>query len=279
LLVVIGDAGVAGAMVCLGLFLGAGSEPMRVLATRARTLSIVLFAAGALLGLGLQVRARTELAPPVANAVSYALDAPAQRALWVSPDAGMDAWKRQFLGAHPERGPLSAFGLERSWLRNAAPVVALGPPTLELVTDAWVGDERSIVLRARSPRAARTFRLWEETGVQFSRFGLDGSVPVALIRFSPELDQKLLHLLTGLNDVARWSVTLFSVKPEGSLLTLSTRHEGALELRGVDRSEGLALLPDGFTARSSAFTPGYPGDHTLVNGAPLHIAPLPRPVP
>jgi peptidase M28-like protein len=279
LLVVIGDAGVAGAMLCLALFLGAGSEPMRVLATRARALSIVLFSVGALLALALQVRVRTELAPPVANAVSYALDAPAQRALWVSPDARVDAWKRQFLGVRPERGPLAAFGLDRAWLMNAAPVVALEPPTLELVTDRWIGDERSLVLRARSPRAARTFRLWEETGVQFSRFGLDGSVPVSLIRFSPELDQKLLRWLTGLNDAARWSVTLFSLKPEGSLLTLSTQHAGALELRGVDRSEGLALFPDGYTPRSSEFTPGYPGDHTLVSGALLRVAPLPRPEP
>ncbi len=277
LLVVIGGAGVVGAMLCFGLLLGAASEPMRVLATRAKALSILAFAVAALLAILLQVRVRTEPGAPLSNAVGYALDTATRRALWISPDASVDAWTRQFLGTSPARGRLAAFGLDRSWLMAEAPRIELAPPTLELVTDSWIGGDRSIVLRARSPRAARTFLLWEETGARFSSFGFDGSVPVPLIRFSPELDEKLLRWLTGWSGSGRWSVTLFSTKPEGSLLTLSTQQEGALELRSADRSEGLAALPAAFAPRTSELTSGYPGDHTLVSGAPLRLGPLPRP--
>jgi Peptidase family M28 len=277
LVVVMGAPGASGAMACVALLLGACNTPLRVLAAHARRVSALLFAAGVVVAGLLNLQVRSELAPPAGNSVGYAVDSNARRARWVSADPFEDDWKRQFLGAHPERGRLAELPPERPLLMNAAPFVALEPPVLELVSDIMSGSERTLVLSVRSPRAARSLIVWEATGVQFSAFRFDESAPFAIVRFTPELDQRLFRLLSGLGDGGLWSATLFSTPPQGSRLALSTRHRGALELRSADRSEGLAVLPSDFVPRSERYTQGYPGDHTLVSGTPLRIATQPMP--
>jgi hypothetical protein len=275
LLVVLGAPGVAGAMACAVALLGVGPELLELLTLHPRRTTAAWLALGVLGALGLTLHVRGETGPPTPNAVAYAVDAEAGRAVWVSPDGSRDAFTAQFLGPTPMLGSVSALGSDRPFWLNPAPALPLEPPTLELVSDRWLAGERSIALRVRSPRGARSVLLWENTGVSLSDYRFDGATPLPIVRFSPELDQTLLRLLTGLGDRARWSITLFSPQPEGSDLTLVTRHAGALELQIADRSEGLAILPAGFVPRSTAWTEGYPGDHTLVGGRRLVVeAPL-----
>jgi hypothetical protein len=240
---------------------------------------MTLLTLGGLGSLGLGLHVRREPGPPTPNSIAYALDSEARGAAWVSPDASPDAFKRPFLGPSPAFGKVPAFGSQRQLLMNAAPVLELEPPVLELVSDRWSEGERELELSVRSPRGARSVSIWENTGARFASYRFDGAVPLPIVRFSPELDQKLLRLLTGLGDAERWSITLFSPRAEGSRLTLSTKHAAALEFELADRSEGLAVLPAGFVPRSAEWTEGYPGDHTLVSGARLVVEALPRPTP
>jgi hypothetical protein len=279
LLVVLGAPGVAAAMACGVAVLGAGPEPLELLTLRPRPTAAALLALGLLGAVGLTVHVRGEPGPPTPNVIAYSVDAEAGRAAWASPDASRDAFTAQFLGPTPLLGSIPALGSERLVWMNTAPVAPLEPPTLELVSDRWAQGERSIELRVRSPRVARSVLLWENTAVSFSDYRFDGAAPLPIVRFSPELDQTLLRLLTGLGDRARWSITLFSPHEEGSKLTLFTRHAGALEFQIADRSEGLAVLPVGFVPRSTEWTEGYPGDHTLVSGPRLVVEARPAPAP
>ena len=154
----------------------------------------------------------------------------------------------------------------------------LEPPLLELVSDVWHDGERTLLVRVRSPRAARAVVVWEATGSQFSRLRFEGVDPIPLVRFSPELDQQLFRLLSGSDDGGVWAVTLFAPGAGGALLELTTGHAGPLALRCNDRSEGLPQQPGGLVPREPEWTQGYPGDHTLVSGPVLHVAALPQPV-
>jgi hypothetical protein len=278
LLVVLGAPGVAVAMACGVALLGAGPEPLELLTLHPRRTTAACLALGVLGAVGLTLHVRGQSGPPTPNVVAYAVDE-AGRAAWVSPDGSRDAFTEQFLGPTPMLGSVPALGSDRQFWMNAAPAAPLEVPTLELVSDRWQAGERSIALRVRSPRGARSVLLWENTGAPVSDYRFDGAAPLPIVRFSPELDQTLLRLLTGLGERARWSITLFSPQPEGSNLTLLTRHAGALELRIADRSEGLAMHPLGFVPRSTEWTEGYPGDHTLVSGRPLLVGARPAPAP
>ncbi|HTV19003.1 MAG TPA: M28 family peptidase [Polyangiaceae bacterium] len=279
LLVVLGAPGVAGAMVCLVALLGTGVDPLALLARRPRIVAALGAGLAALGAVALALHVRNDPAPPTPNAVAYALDADAQRAVWLSLDGSADAYERQFLGASPELGSVPALGSDRRVLMNTAPPIELAPPTLELVSDRWTEGERTLELRVRSPRGARSVVLWADTSARFSSYRFDGADPLGIVRFSPELDEKLLRLLTGMGDRQRWSITLFAPLPEGSRLTLVTRHAGPLQFQCADRSEGLAVLPDGFAPRSAEWTEGYPGDQTLVSSVPLEVGALAPPPP
>jgi len=278
LVVVLGAPGVAGAMACTVALFAAGDEPLALIGRRPRAAAVTLLTLGAVGGVGLALHVRGEAGPPTPNSVVYSLDAEARRAAWVSLDASVDAHERQFLGSSPRIGSVPVFGSDRPVLMNAAPALELQPPTLELISDRWVGAQRTLELRVRSLRGARSVMVWENTAVQFSSYRFDGAEPLPIVRFSPELDRRLLRLLTGLGDRQRWSITLSSPLAEGSHLTLGTRHAGALELQSADHSEGLAVLPEGHTPRSAGWTEGYPGDHTLVSGSRLVVGALPSPL-
>lgn len=278
LIVVVGAPGVAGALLCLVLLLGIWAQPLASLVARPARLAGLAFAAAVVGAVALRIEAARAPAPPVGNGVAYALDSEARHARWLSTDARLDDWKRQLLGDAPERARLLAFRLDRPPLVSDAPLIDIEPPRLELVSDAWGADGlRNLSVRVRSPRAARNLQVWEANGTELSRFQLDGVAPISLVRFSPELDQRLFRLLSGADDGGLWSVSVFAPPPEGVLLTLSTPHAGALELRCTDRSEGWPLQPSGLAPRAPDWTEGYPGDHTLVSAPPLRIAALPRP--
>lgn len=279
LLVVLGAPGVAAAMACVVALLGAGPEPLELLTLRPRRAAATLLAAGCVGSLALALHVRGEPGPPTPNSIAYVVDAATGRGAWVSPDATRDGFTQQFLGPTPTLGSVPVFGSDRLTLMNAAPAAPLEPPTLELVSDRWQQGERSIELRVRSPRGARSVLLWENTAASFSSYRFDGAAPLPIVRFSPELDRELLRLLTGLGERARWSITLFSPQSGGSLLTLSTRNPGSLEFQIADRSEGLAVVPPGFVPRFTEWTEGYPGDQTFVSGPRLKVDALPAVAP
>jgi hypothetical protein len=278
LIVVVGAPGVAGAMLCLALFFGIWAQPLAALVARPARLAGLALAAAAVGAVIVRIDAARAPRPAVGNAVAYALDGETRHARWLSTDARMDDWKRQLLGEQPQRAQLPGFRLDRPPFLLDAPLVELEPPRLELVSDGWgSAGLRVVSLRVHSPRAARNLQVWEASGVELSSFQFEGVDPIPLVRFSPELDRRLFRLLSGVEDGGLWSVSIFAPAPEGVLLTLSTRHEGALELRCSDRSEGLALQPSGVSPRAPDWTEGYPGDHTLVSGLPLRIPARPRP--
>lgn len=277
LVVVVGAPGASAAMIAVVLLLGAFAIPVELLGTRARGVCVALVAAGVLLAGALRVSVAADPGPASGYTINYALDSQAQRALWASTDGAEDAFTRQFLGDLPERGRFESFRSDQPLSVAPAPLLDLPAPALDVLSDTWLGGERRIILRVRSRRAARSLSLWETNGVAFSTYALDGSQPVQLIRFDPELDRKLYRLLSGTEDDGRFGLELFATPAQGSLLTLTTQHAGPLELRLSDCSKGLALTPAGFAPRSADSREGYPGDHTWVSAAPLAIGELPRP--
>jgi hypothetical protein len=188
------------------------------------------------------------------NHVLYTLDAPTQRALWVSSDARPDEWTEQFFGKKPERGPLAdSFPLgRRVYLQAPAPVVSFQPPEAQVREDVTANGIRHLRVHLVSPRGA------ERISVQVSAEVLGAAV-----------DGKVLTSNTTASEAQKsWSLLYLALPKDGIELVLETRAAPPLVMRVVDESYGLPLL-DGAAIRARPAhmmpAPFFRSDFTLVS--------------
>jgi hypothetical protein len=158
------------------------------------------------------------------NHVLYFLDAPTQRALWLSSDARPDEWTEQFFGKKPERGPLTdPFPLgRRVYLQAPAPVTSFQPPESRVLEDVTTNGVRRLRLHLVSPRGA------ERMSVQ-----INAEILTATVDGKP--------LPSGPTTQKSWSLLYLALPKEGIDLVIETRSAPPLAVRLMDESYGLPL--------------------------------------
>lgn len=275
LLVVLGGAAVFVPVAYLLFALGLAAAELESLAARLRASARVLLPALALAGLVLGIVGRVTASPPSGSSIAYGLDSNSGRAFWLSSDARVGRFGAQFLGAAPSHERGAVFAALTPLLQAPAPPLELPGPSLELISQATTATgRREVVLRVQSPRGARAILVWEATHASVDDFQYQSRSALPLVRFSEALDTKLFRLVTGMEYSNGWTVWLVNVPSAGGILRLETRETRALELRALDKSEGLPFLPAHATPRGATETVGPPGDQVWVTAHPLLVPEL-----
>ena len=100
---------------------------------------------------------------PRVNSLTYALDADAGEAFWLSCDPATDYWTAPFLGDAPARQAITDILPEATrtdYLRAPAPPLNLAPPQVEVLADNRDGDRRVLTLRVTASPGASVVTLY-----------------------------------------------------------------------------------------------------------------------
>ena len=210
----------------------------------ALVLALCLFAAGA-------VTTRYSAAHPKPTMMAYALDADTGKAQWASTAQRIDAWTAAYVGASARRDKLAGFYPD--WLAiefslGSAPTMPVAPPEAQLLDSSTAGDVRTIHLRVRSARQARTLLIAATKGTV-----LDA-----------EVNQHSLGKASDARWGSRgWGVDYSNAPDSGIELLLHV--QGTLKLSVTDRSAGLPAIPGAnLPPRPADSMPIQWGDTTMV---------------
>ncbi|AMR26994.1 hypothetical protein A0257_07660 [Hymenobacter psoromatis] len=187
--------------------------------------------AAALVALGVGHITRQPTADrPQQTYLLYALDAARQRAYWLSALARPDAWTSHVL-TQPQYQPLPTLYPQSTVpiLHQAAPVLALSPPTLVLLADESTPAQRRLRVRLAPGRAdvsSLVISITTATRVQTLRVAGQAIAPADL-----------------LPKAGTTSLTFFAPRAAGELIELSTAGKGPVQLAVTTRSLGLPPVP------------------------------------
>jgi hypothetical protein len=191
---------------------------------------------------------------PRPDRIGYELNVDTGQAVWVSYDRQLDDWTGQFFPSGTEStdhetallGTLPAFV-------TPAPVVAIAPPEIIVLSDTFEGDVRTLRLRLNSPRGAR---------IMVADIDAPGEV-VALAVDGRRLD---LRGLDWLGD-GEFPVIYRNAPPAGWQLTLAVRSSEPVVIDIEEVKDGLPDVP-GITREprpaEMMAAPGYAADPTTV---------------
>lgn len=119
-------------------------------------------------------------ARPRPSRIAYELDADAGTARWVSPDARLEHWTRQFFAPEQAVGAFEAtLGTDGPAFVASAPLLEAAPPQVVVEEEAAEGDERRLRLRLLSPRGAPRLEVLVEAEGEIISARLDGR-PISL---------------------------------------------------------------------------------------------------
>ena len=211
----------------------------RVSARHLKLVGAGLVAAGIFMGLfgGLGVRKSPGLSRP--DSLVYKLDAARNVAKWAADDVSHDAFVAQ-------RVPLG---------QRFARADAYNLPRLDIqATSIDDGELRHATLHLASPRAARCIKLWELTPERLVDVRIDDKSVVDVIRFSPEMDERLLRFFTGGAAASAWVMEYCGADVSGFKLEVSWPRGRPVKLRVIEYADGLPGPP--LRARTSS--DGYP---------------------
>jgi hypothetical protein len=184
----------------------------------------------------------------------YYRAAPDGAAVWQSVDQ-VDDYTRPFLGDFPRHPMLPDYFPQlgsRTTATASAPDFALRSPAIRLLSDATVGDRRTVRLRLRSRRDAAVLSLLVHTIVGNLSASVDGH-PLA---------GRDTTLLDG--STVRWSFDFYAPQPEGVVVTLDFAAGPPVLFRAVDFTYGLPAGAAGrYPARPAGMLPGRVGDGTM----------------
>jgi hypothetical protein len=209
-------------------------------------LALVFFAVGA------ETTHHSE-AHPKPTMMAYALNADNGRALWASTASRMDSWTAAYVGASAKREKLAGFypdWLRAQFFQGTAPAVALAPPEAQLLDSSTDGGVRTVHLRIRSARGARTLRLAVT----------EGTVVDAAVNG---------HALGKPSDArwggGAWGVDYSNASDEGIDLLFHVQGATPLRLAVTDQTAGLPAIPGANLPVRPADTMSFQwGDTTMV---------------
>lgn len=196
---------------------------------------------------------------PKFNSIFYAFNSDTGHAVWASMDPKADEWTSKFLSAQPPRNTLIEFFPQTRTpdrlLQNAAPLVSLAPPQVDVVNDEKNGDVRTLRLRVKSNRSASVLFLYVDSKVEILNASLNDE----------QFDQNNTAMLRRNKGI--WNMRYLAIPPEGVLLGVTFKSSEPLKIRVVDQSYGIPQVP-GITARPDYMIPWWPNslsDTTLVS--------------
>ncbi len=175
-----------------------------------------------------------DAAHPRPTNIAYVLDADAGAAAWVTTDRHPDTWQRRFVPAGAAPGGFRWLpNANPDWVKPAwqapAPVASLPPPEVAVLEDATAGGQRTLRLRATSPRGAPNLYLDLTAPGDITAATLDGS-PLDLGAWPP-------------GQRARFRVAYHAVPAEGVVVGLTFSGAGPVAVHIEDRSNGLPSVP------------------------------------
>ncbi|MCW3812874.1 hypothetical protein ONA91_00180 [Micromonospora sp. DR5-3] len=209
-----------------------------LLALRARRLAPLPAAAAGLAavvlaGVGLAVD-RFDAAHPVPTHLMYALDAGTGEARWLSREAEPQPWTAGYVdGVVSAADDFPALGDAR--LRSGpARAAGLPAPTLQVLADTTVGEQRTLRVRVTPQRPVRLLSLHVDSGTGVESATVDG-VALGVGRYTRDHPWG-------------FGVVFHAPPPEGVEITLVVTPGHRPLLRVMDASDGLAGVP-GFRPR------------------------------
>lgn len=109
------------------------------------------------------------------NSMLYVLDAAKNEAFWASYNSKTDEFTEQFLGENPTIGSYDANTTASKYktniqLHTKAPIINLQKPSINIVADTLIGNNRKIVLQISSNRNANKVELLTKIPIQFKAF-------------------------------------------------------------------------------------------------------------
>lgn len=203
--------------------------PNRPVATSWALPALAFIAALGALGVGHATRQPTADQPQQTH-LFYALDAPRQRAYWLSAAARPGAWTSLVL-TRPQYQPLPALFPQSAApiLHQAAPVLALAPPTLVLLADESTPGQRRLCVRlvpGRAEVSSLLLSITATTRVRALRVAGQAVAPADLLPAA-----------------GTTSLTFFAPRAAGELIELSVVGQGPVQLAVTTRSLGLPPVP------------------------------------
>lgn len=207
-------------VVVLALLLGI-LAPLFVGLARSRLMpSLPLVAGLACVATGL-LTARFDQQHPVPNSLIYVQNDGVGKALWLSPDADLDAWTESVFGPTPvRRNVTEAYGPQgREYWVAPAPALGIPAPVVEVLRDRVHHGSRVVDVRVRSVRNAPETRLFLE-GAELHGATVQGRE-------------------VGTRTSGRWGLILYAIPERGLDVSLRVKPGQAFQLRAIDRSYGL----------------------------------------
>lgn len=204
----------------------------------AATLAAAVFA-----GVGLSVD-RFDAAHPVPTHLMYALDAGTGQAHWLSAETDPQPWTAQYVDGFAEVPDFPVLGDAKLRVGPAEPA-NLPAPTLEVLSDTRLGEQRTLRVRLTPQRSVRLASLHVDAATAVESATVNGRrVPVGRIA-----------------EGSPWGfgVVFHAPPPEGIEITLVLRAGTRPMLRAMDASDGLDGVP-GFRPRPAGV--GVVGSHT-----------------
>lgn len=216
-----------------GLFPAATDGP-RTMFRAIPALSAALVAVVAA-GAGIAANRPTTEHPTPVN-MQYALDADTGKAYWVRSGDDPTGWSDALVRTRADLSSQFPM-LDEETTVGDAPVAALAPADVRVVSERVENGNRVLQLRIRSTRGARVLQLTQEQGTVVGASARGRDVPI---------DERFALLFHGLPE-------------EGLDLSLTVAGTTKLRLRVEDASDGLDALP-GFVRRPEGVA--AQGDHT-----------------
>ena len=121
------------------------------------------------------------------NSLLYVYDADKASASWATYDAHLDSWTKNYLGAHPtnaatlNRNPLfSKYHSELTFMADA-PKIALARPTVTLLQDTLIGNQRQLKIKISPNRKVNRYDIFANEKMIFYHFTANGASPLGQI--------------------------------------------------------------------------------------------------
>lgn len=178
------------------------------------------------------IRSRFDAEHPAPESIRYELQADLKQAAWVTGDARIGDWTRNFIPETTSVNDSPSSELLPDWPTRAvapAPVIDLQPPQVELIEEQRQGNRRSLHLRLHNPRSAYMLVVDIQA---------EGPVLAAQLNGRPFELEDYAPVLTG-----RLRFNYAACPPEGTELRLEVEGTGPVFLSLVDIKNGLDDLP------------------------------------
>ena len=232
----------------LNLLAGGSDRPYRWLVPGATAAVAVLMLVGA------SLTSTFDAEHPRPDTIAYELNADTGTARFVSLDATLDSWTRQFFPVDPRRADyeLQPGTSVKAWSAPAA-TVAIEGPAVQVLSDQTTDGTRVVTFRITSPREAPELQATITGGGPITAAALDGRV-LDLGGYAPAEKGELQFSYAG-------------VTAEGLTVAVTVKGEARITIALVERAYGLPDVPGmAVQPRTAAqmMAPGLPPDATVV---------------